>query len=76
MNKTKRFIASQGSATTVKVFLADTGQLYRTINTGPITASPICTESELTVQTKGSDGKLATKIYGVPSFNLKQTINL
>jgi len=76
MNKTKRFIASQGSATTVKVFLADTGQLYRTIDTGLITATPICTESELTVNTKGSDGKTAIKIFAVPSFNLKQTINL
>lgn len=76
MNKTKRFIAQQGSATTVKVFLAETGQLYRVIDVGTIISTPVCTESEMTVSVKGSDGKTCMKIYGIPGFNIKQSVSL
>ena len=34
MNKTKQFIAQQGSNTTVKIFEAGTGSLYRVITVG------------------------------------------
>ena len=34
MNKQRQFIAQQGSNTTVKVFDATTGQLYRVITVG------------------------------------------
>lgn len=74
MNK-KRFIAQQGSATTVKVFLAETGQLYRVIDVGgEIVSTPICSESEMVVQIKSKDGKHSIKHFSVPSFNIKQTV--
>jgi hypothetical protein len=34
MNKTKKFIAQQGSNSTVKLYDAGTGQLYRVITVG------------------------------------------
>lgn len=76
MNNIKRFIAQQGSATTVKVFLAETGQLYRVIDVGTIVSTPVCTEAEMTVSVKGPDGKTCIKIYSVPGFNIKQSISL
>ena len=76
MNK-KRFIAQQGSNNTVKIFTAETGQLYRVIDVGgKISTSPVCTEDELTVGVKTVDGAQVLKIYNVPSFSLKKTVNV
>jgi len=75
MNK-RRFIAQQGSGNTVKVFTAETGQLYRIIDVGGnISTSPICMENELTVGIKQADGTHILKIYSVPGFSLKKVIN-
>lgn len=76
MNK-RKFIAQQGSSKTIKVFLAETGQLYRVIDVGSeITSTPICTESELTVSVKDKAGKISIKCFSVPGFNIKQSINV
>jgi len=76
MNK-KRFIAQQGSSSTVKVFTAETGQLYRVIDVGgTITSPPVCTENELTVGVRVSNDTLLLKIYSIPTFSLKKTVNV
>jgi len=76
MNK-KRFIAQQGSSNTVKIFTAETGQLFRVLDVGGIiTSPPVCTEEELTVGVKVSNNTLILKIYSVPTFSLKKTVNV
>lgn len=76
MNK-KRFIAQQGSSTTVKVFLAETGQLYRVIDVGgDIVSTPQCTETEMVVQIKDKGGKNSIKYFTVPGFNIKQVVSI
>ena len=46
MNKTKQFIAQQGSNSTVKLYDAGTGQLYRVITVGGnIVSQPLVTKS-------------------------------
>jgi hypothetical protein len=76
MNK-KRFIAHQGSATSVKVFLAETGQLYRVIDVGgTIVSPPICTEEDMYVSVQDSSGKVSIKYFTVPGFNIKRVTTL
>lgn len=71
MNK-KRFISQQSGTNTIKIFNAETGQLFKVITlTGDITSPPICTEEEMYVGVKGTDGVLSLHYYNVPSFNLK-----
>jgi hypothetical protein len=76
MNK-RRYIAQQGSKTTIKVFVAETGQLFRVIDVGgEITSPPICTETELYVGVRlGADNQVI-KYFSLPGFNLKQTISI
>ena len=74
MNKTKHFIAQQGSSTTVKVFDASTGQLYRVITVGGnIVSQPYIAGSILTV-TVESGGKKHVKTFSLPYGSLKTTI--
>lgn len=76
MNK-KRFIAQQGSPTSVKVFLAETGQLYKVIDVGGnIISSPICTEDDMYVSVRDSAGNTQIKYYTVPGFNIKRVTTL
>lgn len=71
MNK-KRFIAQQCGTNTIKIFNAETGQLFKIINiTEHITTPPICTDEEMYVGVKTSDGKQMIFYYNIPSFNLK-----
>ena len=57
MSKTKQFIAQQGSATTVKIYEASTGQLYRVITVGGnIVSQPYASGHIMTV-TVESAGK-------------------
>jgi hypothetical protein len=71
MNK-KRFIAQQSGINNIKIFNAETGQLYKIINTvEQIVSPPICTEQEMYVSVKTSDNKQIIHYYNIPSFNLK-----
>lgn len=71
----KRFIPSVGGANMLKLFDAETGQLYRTINTGngKITGQPIMTESEVYVEVTDTSGRYI-KYYGLPHGGLLRTI--
>jgi hypothetical protein len=74
MSNTKQFIAQQGSNTTVKVFEAATGQLYRVITVGGnIVSQPYIAGSILTV-TVESAGKKQVKTFSLPYGSLKTTI--
>ena len=74
MSNTKQFIAQQGSNTTVKVFEAATGQLYRVITVGGnIVSQPYIAGSILTV-TVESGGKKHVKTFSLPYGSLKTTI--
>lgn len=73
----KRFIAQQGGRDLIKVFNAETGQLYRTISVqGNITSPPICTESELYVGVTDSSGDQQMMYYSVPNFSLSRITSL
>jgi hypothetical protein len=76
MNK-KRFIAQQGSSTSIRVFLAETGQLYRVIDVGgTIVSPPICTEEDMYVSIRDAAGKTHIQYYTVPGFNIKRVTTL
>jgi hypothetical protein len=71
MNK-KRFISQQSGTNTIKIFNAETGQLFKVITTSDqITTPPICTEEEMYVGLKTVDGKQMICYYSIPSFNVK-----
>ena len=74
MNKTKQFIAQQGSNTTVKIFEAGTGQLYRVITVGGnIVSQPYISGNVMTV-TVESAGKKQIETYTLPHGGLRSTI--
>ena len=76
MNK-KRFISQQSGTNTIKIFNAETGQLFKVITiTGDITSPPICTEEEMYVGVKGADGVHALHYYNIPSFKLKLKVTI
>ena len=72
---TKSFIAQQAGARIVKIFSAETGQLYRTIDVGgDITSPPICTQTEMYVGVKESPSKNVIKYYKTPTFALNRVV--
>ncbi len=74
MNRTKQFIAQQGSNTTVKIFEAGTGQLYRVITVGGnIVSQPYVSGNVMTVTVETS-GKKHVKTYSLPHGGLRSTI--
>ena len=74
MNKTKQFIAQQGSNSTVKIFEASTGQLYRVITVGGnIVSQPYVAGHTLTVTTEMS-GKKQIKTFSLPHGSLQTTV--
>tara|TARA_R110000824_G_scaffold119346_6_gene273403 strand:+ start:2746 stop:2976 length:231 start_codon:yes stop_codon:yes gene_type:complete len=74
MNRTKQFIAQQGSNSTVKIFEANTGQLYRVITVGGnIVSQPYVSGSIMTV-TVESAGKKQVKTFSLPHGSLRTTI--
>jgi WD40 repeat protein len=76
MNK-KRFIASSSNSNTIKIFDAETGQLYRQISlNGTINSPPICTDSEMYVGVTTSDGKNTLQYYKSPNFNLTRSVSI
>jgi hypothetical protein len=74
MNNTKQFIAQQGSNTTVKIYDAGSGQLYRVITVGGnIVSSPYVSGNVMTV-TVESAGKKQIKTFTLPGGGLRTTI--
>ncbi len=74
MNKTKQFIAQQGSNSTVKLYDAGTGQLYRVITVGGnIVSQPYVSGNVMTV-TVETAGKKHVKTYSLPHGGLRSTI--
>ena len=74
MNKTKKFIAQQGSNSTVRIFEASTGKLYRVITVGgSIVSQPYMAGNLMTV-TVESSGKKQVKTFSLPGGGLKNTI--
>ena len=75
MRKTKQFIAQQGSPTTVKIFEAGTGQLYRVITVGGnIVSQPYVSGDIMTVTVENAGGKRQVKTFSLPYGSLKTTI--
>jgi len=76
MNKTKQFIAQQGSTTTVKIFDASTGQLFRVITVGGnIVSQPYASGHLMTVTVENS-GKRFAKTFSLPHGGLKTVVPL
>ena len=74
MNNQRQFIAQQGSNTTVKIYEASTGQLYRVITVGGnIVSQPYMAGNIMTV-TVESAGKKQIKTFSLPGGGLKTTI--
>ena len=74
MNNTKQSIAQQGSKSTVKIFEASTGQLYRVITVGGnIVSQPYVAGHTLTVTTETA-GKKQMKTFSLPHGSLKTTV--
>jgi len=75
MNNQRQFIAQQGSNTTVKIFDANTGQLYRVITVGGnIVSQPYASGHIMTVTVEGSGGKRQVKTFSLPHGSLKTTV--
>ena len=74
MSKTRQFIAQQGSNSTVKIFEAGTGQLYRVITVGGNIVSQPYMPGNLMTVTVESAGKKQIKTYTLPHGGLRSTI--
>ena len=75
MNKNRQFIAQQGSNTTVKIFDASTGQLYRVITVGGnIVSQPYAAGHIMTVTVENAGGQKQVKTFLLPHGGLKSTI--
>ena len=74
MNNNKQFIAQQGSNTTVKIYDAGTGQLYRVITVGGnIVSSPYVSGNVMTVTVEAA-GRKQIKTFTLPGGGLRTTI--
>lgn len=70
----KRLVASTGPNNTIKLFEAETGQLFRMISVNEqISSQPICTETEVFVTVTDASGNQAIKYYALPGGNLLRT---
>ena len=75
MNTTKQFIAQQGSGSTVKLYDAGTGQLYRVITVGGnIVSQPYAAGNVMTVTVESAGGKKQVKTFSLPHGSLKSTV--
>jgi hypothetical protein len=67
----KRFVASTGPNNSIKLFEAETGQLFRQIHVGEtISSTPICTEQEVFVTVTKPSGNQEIRYFGLPNGNL------
>ena len=75
MNKSKQFIAQQGSNSTVRVFEAGTGKLYRVITVGGnIVSQPYMSGHLMTVTVENAGGQKQVKTFSLPGGGLKSTL--
>jgi len=75
MNNKKQFIAQQGSSTTVKLYDASTGRLYRVITVGGnIVSQPYVAGNVMTVTVESAGGKKQVKTFSLPHGSLKTTV--
>ena len=75
MNKSKQFIAQQGSNSTVRIFEANTGKLYRVITVGGnIVSQPYMSGNLMTVTVESAGGQKQVKTFSLPGGGLKSTI--
>tara|TARA_R100000664_G_scaffold23151_1_gene32719 strand:+ start:2660 stop:2893 length:234 start_codon:yes stop_codon:yes gene_type:complete len=75
MNKERQFIAQQGSKTSVKIYDASTGQLYRVIAVGGnIVSQPYASGHLMTVTVKSANGKHQVKTFSLPHGGLKSVV--
>ena len=72
----KRFIPSISGSNTIKLFDAETGQLYKMVNTGvgKITGQPIVTENEMYVEVTQTGNQRYIKYYSLPNIGLKKKV--
>ena len=75
MNKSKQFIAQQGSNSTVRIFEANSGKLYRVITVGGnIVSQPYMSGHLMTVTVENAGGKRQVKTFSLPGGGLKSTV--
>jgi|TARA_B100000497_G_C7301638_1_gene204763 hypothetical protein len=74
--KTKTFTVQQGSASTVKVFDAQTGSLYRIIATGGNIVSSPYVSGNIVAVTVEVGGKRFSKTFTLPHGGLQSTMPL
>jgi len=75
MNNKRQFIAQQGSSTTVKIYDASTGRLYRIITVGGnIVSQPYAAGNVMTVTVESAGGKKQVKTFSLPHGSLKSTV--
>ena len=73
----KKFIPSVSGKNTIKLFDAETGQLYKQFNTGgQISSQPIVTSDELYVEVTESGNKRFLKYYTLPHCGLSRSTPL
>ena len=73
----KKFIPQIGSNNTIRLFDAETGQLFKVINAGgEIISQPICLDTEMYVTVK-SGSATTIRYFSLPGGGLKrvQTVN-
>lgn len=73
----KKFIPSVAGKNTIKLFDAETGQLYKSFNTGgQISGQPIITNTEIYVEVTETGNRKVLKYYSLPHCGLKKTVPL
>ena len=71
---TKRLTPSVASNRTIKLYDAETGMLFRTVDVGGcIQSQPIVTESEMYVQVKSGNTSVI-KYFSLPFCGLKRSV--
>jgi hypothetical protein len=67
----KKFIAATGPNNSIKLFAAETGQLFRQIMVGEqISSQPIATDDQVFVTVTKADGKQEVHYFGLPNGNI------
>ena len=71
----KKYIPSVAGKNTIKLFDAETGQLFKQFNTGgQISGQPIVTNNELYVEVTEAGNRKFLKYYALPHCGLKKTV--
>ncbi len=72
----KKYIPSVTSQNTIKVFEAETGQLYKMVQcgNGKIAGQPIITDKEMYVEMIEAGDKKVIKYFSLPNFMLTKSV--